>query len=422
LTKKQKKIDIKHIPTSRQLSKWERQKKLQRYIMITGLVFIIIILSFIGYGYYDSAVRPLQKPVLSVNDTTYNMDYYLKLLGLYVGNSNFTEALQTSHIMTNKMINDAIVIQKSSELGVTISKEDINEQIKNLNIPDDTSYKMMIEADMLTQKLINDVFTGKIPASVDQADVKAIFIDSKESGKEILTKLATSDNFTAVSEHFNVDGISFSKSGNLGWIPKGYTELLLRYPKESKFEETVFSLPKGELSQPIYDPSITKTSGYWIIKVMEKDEDISRRTSGILLGTYEEAMEVKKRLEAGEDFISLVKQLSQDQHTKDLDGDLGWLHNNYGDNAMNDAAFNLDIGQISYPIREVTIETKGGYWIIKINDRADNKELDSSVKNIILQSEFQNWIDEQKALSTIKEHLTEAEKIQLIDTILKVKK
>jgi parvulin-like peptidyl-prolyl isomerase len=422
LAKKQRKSEIKHRPTSRQLSKWERQKKTQRIVLITGLSFIIVVLGFIGYGYYDSAIRPFQQPVLEVNSTTYDMDYYLKILGVYLQGADYARGVQISSMISNKMINDAIVIQKSSQLGVTLTEKELNEEIATLKIPDDKAYRSMIEADALTQKVLKDYFGAKVPISVDQADIRAIFVDSEYSANEAISLVAGSDNFTSISDRFNVDSVVKKTKGQMGWLPKGYINTLLNYPKEGKLDEIAFKLNKGETSQPIYDPSIIKGSGYWILKVMEKDEDISRRTSGIFVGTLNEAMEIKKRLENGEDFSSLVKQISQDPSSKENNGDLGWLHKDYGNDAINNAAFSLDSGKISLPIRDNARESKGGYWVVKVIDKETNKDLSSTFHEAIIQTQFQNWVDEQKKTSMIKEYLNEQEKLQIVDTILNASK
>ena len=134
MAKKHRKSAVKHVPTIRQRSKWERQKKTQRIVIITGLAFIVLILGFIGFGYYDSAIRPFQTPVLMVNSTTYDMDYYLKILSIYLQGADSEQSIQMSAVVSQKMINDAIVIQKSSQLGATISSKEIDDEMAKLRI------------------------------------------------------------------------------------------------------------------------------------------------------------------------------------------------------------------------------------------------------------------------------------------------
>ncbi|MCX6008870.1 MAG: hypothetical protein NTW48_02310, partial [Chloroflexi bacterium] len=83
MAKKQKRTELKRPPTKRQLSKWQRQQRIQRIIVTVGILFFALIVGYIGYGYYDEQVKPLHQPVVKINGTVFDMDYYIKLLELY---------------------------------------------------------------------------------------------------------------------------------------------------------------------------------------------------------------------------------------------------------------------------------------------------------------------------------------------------
>jgi len=82
----------------------------------------------------------------------------------------------------------------------------------------------------------------------------------------------------------------------------------------------------------------------------------------ILLKTEAEAVAVKKRLDAGEDFAKVAKEKSTDQTAKENGGDLGFVE--YNDPQMDKtfmaAASALEIGKISAPIN-----TQFGWHVIK---------------------------------------------------------
>ena len=69
--------------TKRQLSHWEQQKKRQRIITASGIFTIAAVLLIVGTGWYLSQYRPLKEIVIRVNETRYNMDYYVKMLKLF---------------------------------------------------------------------------------------------------------------------------------------------------------------------------------------------------------------------------------------------------------------------------------------------------------------------------------------------------
>lgn len=82
----------------------------------------------------------------------------------------------------------------------------------------------------------------------------------------------------------------------------------------------------------------------------------------ILVKTQAEAEKVKARIDAGEDFAKVAKEVSLDTSTKDKGGDLGYV--TYVDSGLEtnfiNAAIPLKVGQVSTPV-----ETSYGFHIIK---------------------------------------------------------
>ena len=82
----------------------------------------------------------------------------------------------------------------------------------------------------------------------------------------------------------------------------------------------------------------------------------------ILVPTEEEAKTVEKRLKAGEDFGKLADELSQDPGCKG--GDLGFFTKDRMVPEFADAAFKLEPGQVSDPVK-----TQFGWHVIKVLDK-----------------------------------------------------
>ncbi|NMM62160.1 peptidylprolyl isomerase [Clostridium sp. P21] len=109
-------------------------------------------------------------------------------------------------------------------------------------------------------------------------------------------------------------------------------------------------------------------------------------TAHILVKTEDEAKKVKARLDKGEDFGKVAKEVSTDTATKDKGGDLGYV--NYVDSGF-DAAFMagaiaLKKGAISAPVK-----SQFGYHIIKCIDKEEYpvKKLDAVKAQIKTQLE-----------------------------------
>ncbi len=128
------------------------------------------------------------------------------------------------------------------------------------------------------------------------------------------------------------------------------------------------------------------------------------RASHILVETEEKAKEVKEKLLAGGDFAEIAKEYSQDINNKDLGGDLGFFSRGEMLPTFENAAFALEIGEISDPV-----QTDYGFHIIKVEEKKEEKEANfeenkDKIKDILLEEKipeaYQEWY--QKKLSEYK--------------------
>jgi len=86
------------------------------------------------------------------------------------------------------------------------------------------------------------------------------------------------------------------------------------------------------------------------------------KASHILLGTKDEALAIKQRLDNGEVFEVLAQEYSLCP-TKVIGGNLGWMDKNRLDKTFTKAAFSMKKGNISEPV-----QTPYGWHIIRLDD------------------------------------------------------
>jgi len=84
------------------------------------------------------------------------------------------------------------------------------------------------------------------------------------------------------------------------------------------------------------------------------------KCSHILVQKQSEALAVLERIKNGEKFGKLAKELSIDSGSAKRDGSLGYFGRGKMVKEFENAAFNLQAGQISEPVK-----TQYGYHIIK---------------------------------------------------------
>jgi peptidyl-prolyl cis-trans isomerase C len=131
------------------------------------------------------------------------------------------------------------------------------------------------------------------------------------------------------------------------------------------------------------------------------------RARHILVATEAEAKEIAERLKQGEDFAALAKAKSKDPNAEG--GDLGFFTRGQMLKPFEDAAFALQVGEISAPV-----QTQFGWHIIKLEEKRDQAlpTFDQVKAAIIAQ------LVQAKAQEVVG-GLRDAAKIEVIDPELK---
>ena len=125
-----------------------------------------------------------------------------------------------------------------------------------------------------------------------------------------------------------------------------------------------------------------------------KEEGNEAHVQAILLGSEQEAQGVKARLKAGEDFATLAEEFSQLDYSKGDAGDLGWVTPDTVSSAFGDFVFNseVELETISEPVRDETITTKGGYWLLKILDKEDDRGISDDDRDLLAAVALDEWV------------------------------
>ena len=110
---------------------------------------------------------------------------------------------------------------------------------------------------------------------------------------------------------------------------------------------------------------------------LKKPEDFTREKMEKVRKKIEA---IHSRIKAGEDFAEVAKKESQDEATASKGGDLGFLVRKTMSHDFEDAAFKLEVGEVSDPVR-----TDRGYHLIRVDQRIPEKQIkfDDVKDNII---------------------------------------
>lgn len=98
------------------------------------------------------------------------------------------------------------------------------------------------------------------------------------------------------------------------------------------------------------------------IAAMPDEDEVHARH--ILVSSEDDAKAIKAEIDAGADFAELAKQKSIEPQAKQSGGDLGYFKRAVMVKPFADAAFAMEVGQVSDPV-----QTQFGWHIIKVEDR-----------------------------------------------------
>ncbi|MFH2096678.1 MAG: peptidylprolyl isomerase, partial [Bacteroidota bacterium] len=195
--------------------------------------------------------------------------------------------------------------------------------------------------------------------------------DTLRAWKKVMAirdRILNGEKFGKVATETSEDPSAKQNNGDLGF----FTVFQMVYP----FECAAFNTEVGEVSLPV-----RTRFGYHIIKVTDKRKAQGQvKVAHIMINvpkdyTEEQKAEAEKRINevyeklmAGEDFVEMAKQYSEDKGTASKGGELQWFGTGRMVPEFEIAAFALENnGDISKPVR-----TSFGWHILK---RLDKKEI-----------------------------------------------
>jgi foldase protein PrsA len=404
LAKKQKKAAPERTPTRHQRSKWQRQMRIRRIVIAAAIVFLVGIGSWVGYEtYYQHAHNPLNEVIFDVNGVKFDMQYFINIIDAYATINELNSTTLSyygdyvSSTIADSIINSELLKQGAATLNITVTSDELNSAMQQRGWPNTVAYQDLMRANLLYGK-VSDYFDSQLPSgTVEQAHVQVVLVESQEVATEMRAKVEAGGNFTALASGYSCNS---SIEGDLGLLPE---ELM----PNALIAGAAFNGTIGDISQ-LYDATAIKDRGYWLIEVTDK-QGSQINAEAILLGSEAEAEQVKAELAAGGNFSSLAKAYSQDKSSAQ-GGQLGLISQGaMNSSAFDQVAFNLPLDQVSEPVKDASVHTTGGYWLVNVIDRGYSK-LSDNVKQQLTTNHYNAWLQSWSDQSTINTYLDAAKK------------
>ena len=243
--------------------------------MLIGALVVVTVIGVIVGGVFATKERPPQKLLSTVNGISIERSDYVNMLRISSSSS-------TAEIVLGNLESNELLRQGTVNFGITVTDEEITEQIKESLFPDaeevsveefqesyqqlldslhlsDESFRSFIEADMLRIR-VNDYMVGQTPEAALQVHVQGILVATVEEAQDVVARLEGEEDFADVAPEVSIDTASSGSGGDLGWFPEGLNV--------EEFDEVAFNLELGALSEPF-----STLQGYWVIEVLEKEDN-----------------------------------------------------------------------------------------------------------------------------------------------------
>lgn len=230
----------------------------------------------------------------------------------------------------------------------------------------------------------------------------------------VLDSIKNGASFEEMAKKYSQDYYSAPYGGDIFYITAG--DII------PSFEQACYKLKAGE----VYPEPVRTQFGYHLIKVTDRRPRIPEiRASHILIElkpgftsedsakALEKIQKIKEKINLGEDFSELAKEFSEDEGTKSLGGDLGFFSRRMMVQPFDEAAFNLEVGQVSD-----IVKTQFGYHLIKVTDKKQLKSFEEEkdfLKSIYQRIKYND--DKQRFLDSLKRAFNYKVNSDLIDQI-----
>lgn len=406
--------------TKKHLARQERERRQNRYILITSIAVIIIVVGLIGYGLAQKYIIEPQQPVAKVANqaiTTkqfqtfaryerlqYIQQYqqYQQFAQLFGSDQSSLTYIQQSLAQINSLLEpmnlgqsaldyliaDRIMQMEAEKRGITVSDEEINQSLHDYfgYYPNGTPTTAPTSNPVPTSTL-NPTQIALVPPTATATSTATntptpIITVTQEIASPTPTSVITPTTPAPTST-----SLPTPTPYTLSAYEKDFQTYMTNINSFASLSEADFRWVFGMqlLSQKVYDAITASVS-------REQDQVWAQHIS---VTDQTQAQTIYSRLTSGENFETVATEVYSGTGTTNTI-DLGWFGVGKLDANAEKIVFNMQIGQISEPI-----QTASGWEIYQVLGH-EIKTLTDSQFQQLKQTEFQNWLDKQKTAENVQ--------------------
>ena len=403
-------------------------------------IFILTSLVFNSSAYalapLDSIAVVVNEDVITSNELADKVRYYEKQIQLSSGSVSDMDSLKKQ--VLERMIRDKVQLQQAAQFGIQIDDISLNRMIdamakkNNMSLNqlratleqegiDFGDFRSQTRDELIIQELQKRMVADKV--NVTPQEIKQ-FLDSSMQQDKSGTEFHLLHILIATPEDASPDDIQHAqkKAENIyQQLLQGadFKQLAIRESNGSNalnggdlgtrkanelpelFLQAIEGLQQGEVSSPV-----RSASGFHILKLAGSSSNAEMVTQTharhILIRTSadisddkarDSLLDIKKRIEQGEDFADLANEYSEDPGSKIKGGDLGWANPGTFVPAFERVMASLADGEISEPFK-----SQFGWHIMQVLERREMDMAKTVMEAKAMQAIRTRKIDEELRL------------------------
>jgi peptidyl-prolyl cis-trans isomerase D len=391
------------------------------------LLFAIIVLVFVfwGVGSFRNSERQVVASVggqeIGLKEFAQAYQRQVETMRRQYGeiSSQDLQDMDLKRQVLEQMINERLIQSKAEELGLFVGSGQIRTRITEMRVFhgenatfDPQRYQTLLRVNNLSPAQFEaDIRRSLVSSALREAVTSPVRVDEAEA-REL---------FNYVQAQAMIDYVRFPAQEYTGEIQVTDQEISdyyeahkeeYRIPAKMSMQALVITPKALAATQEVEDDEIER---YYQNNQQEFTRPEQVRARHILIRVSQEASEqevaeargkieaVAKRLEQGDDFAQVAKEVS-DGPSAEQGGDLGWFGRNSMVQEFEQAAFGMEPGEVSEPVR-----TQFGFHLIRLDDRreAGVQPLDQ------VHEEIQSRLAREKAMGTLEDTLDQVLQIVL---------
>lgn len=399
------------IVSKKHLARLEREQIQRRYLITAAVVVVVAVVGLILYGILDQQVLQYNKAVATVNSEKIPLRdfqarvrfYRLQLINQYQQtyqlaqmfgqdpntSQYFASQLQqiqsqlatsetVGQMALDQLVDEAIIRQEAERQGITVTDAEVEARMQEFfgYFPNGTPTPAPAATEWATPTLNP---TQLAIVTITPTPTEAPTETPAPTEAAAATEAATLEPTPAGTETPEPTATPYTEEGYQGQI-KDYNDNLAQYNISVEDLKDIFrnEILRNKVLDKIAVDVQPEQEMVWARHILVPDE-----------GAAQAALE---KIRNGEDFAAVAAQVSTDDSNKNNGGDLGWFAKGDMVAEFETAAFSLEVGQLSDPVK-----TQFGYHIIQVLGH-EVRPLTAEQLDTARQSVFGSWLDEQRGV------------------------